>query len=107
MITPVDCPPLTTASLERLSDSFQRALPQGIWAVAPENDGKHGHPLLVSRELIAQFLDAPDTGNAREVLHAHAQRVAYIRVPDSLEKAGLNTPEDYEALAEKPSVEAS
>jgi molybdenum cofactor cytidylyltransferase len=107
MITPVDCPPLSAGSLERLSDSFQRALAQGIWAVAPENDGKHGHPLLVSRELIAHFLDAPVTGNAREVLHAHAQRVAYIPVPDSLEKAGLNTPEDYEALAEKPSVEAS
>ncbi len=107
MITPVDCPPLTAGSLERLCDSFQRALPQGIWAVAPENDGKHGHPLLVSRELIAHFLDAPHTSNAREVLHSHAQRVAYVSVPDSLEKAGLNTPEDYEALAVTPSVEAS
>jgi molybdenum cofactor cytidylyltransferase len=101
MITPVDCPPLSADSLQRLCDSFQRALAQGIWAVAPENDGKHGHPLLVSRELIAQFLDAPATSNAREVLHAHEQRVAYISVPDSLEKAGLNTPEDYEALAGK------
>jgi molybdenum cofactor cytidylyltransferase len=98
MITPVDCPPLSADSLERLCDSFQRARAQGIWAIAPENDGKHGHPLLVSRELIAQFLDAPVTSNAREVLHTHAQRVAYISVPDSLEKAGLNTPEDYEAL---------
>jgi molybdenum cofactor cytidylyltransferase len=107
MITPVDCPPLSADSLQRLSDAFQRALPQGIWAVAPENDGKHGHPLLVSRELIAYFLDAPVTGNAREVLHAHAPRITYVPVPDSLEKAGLNTPEDYEALAQKPPVEAS
>ena len=74
---------------------------QDIWAVAPENDGKHGHPLLVSRQLIAHFLEAPATGNAREILHEHAQRVAYISVPESLEKAGLNTPEDYEALAGK------
>jgi molybdenum cofactor cytidylyltransferase len=107
MITPVDCPPLSAGSLERLRDSFQHAIAQGIWAIAPENDGKRGHPLLVSRELIALFLDAPFTSNAREVLHARAQRVAYIPVPDSLEKAGLNTPEDYEALAEKPPVEAS
>jgi len=84
-------PTLKANSLERLCASFQRALAQGIWAVAPENDGKHGHPLLVSRELIAQFLDAPATGNARDVLHAHAQRVAYVSVPESLEKAGLNT----------------
>ena len=104
IITPVDCPPLSAASLGRLSDSFQRALARGLWAVAPENDGKHGHPLLVGGELIAHFLDAPDTSNAREILHAHAQRIAYIPVPDSLEKAGLNTPEDYAALTEKPSA---
>jgi molybdenum cofactor cytidylyltransferase len=103
MITPVDCPPLSANSLGRLCESFQRALAQGIWAVAPENNGKHGHPLLVSREMIAQFLDTPATGNAREVLHAHAQRVAYISVPDSLEKSGLNTPEDYAATAAKTS----
>jgi molybdenum cofactor cytidylyltransferase len=103
MITPVDCPPLSANSIERLCESFQRAHAQGIWAVAPENDGKRGHPLLVSREMIAQFLDAPATTNAREILHAHSQRVAYIPVPDSLEKAGLNTPEDYEATAAKTS----
>jgi len=101
MITPVDCPPLSAVSLERLCDSFQRADAQGIWAVAPENSGKHGHPLLVGREMIAKFLDTPATGNAREVLHAHAHRVAYVSVSDSLERAGINTPEDYGAFAEK------
>ncbi|HEY1806101.1 MAG TPA: nucleotidyltransferase family protein [Terracidiphilus sp.] len=101
MITPVDCPPLSAVSLERLCDSFQRAEAQGMWAVAPENDGRHGHPLLVGREIIMKFLDAPVTTNAREILHAHAHRVAYVSVPDSLEKAGLNTPEDYEALSAK------
>jgi molybdenum cofactor cytidylyltransferase len=104
MMTPVDCPPLSAVSLQRLCESFQRARAQGIWAVAPENDGKHGHPLLVTDEMIARFLDAPVTGNAREVLHAHAQRVAYVSVPDSLQKAGLNTPEDYEVLASKPQL---
>jgi molybdenum cofactor cytidylyltransferase len=101
MITPVDCPPLSANSLRRLCDSFRRAEAQGIWAVAPENDGKHGHPLLITRDMISRLLDAPVTSNARAVLHANAQRVAYVSVPDSLEKAGLNTPEDYEALAEK------
>lgn len=99
MITPVDCPPLSSDSLARLSESLHRAVAQGIWAIAPENDGKHGHPLLVTREMIAQFLDAPVTGNAREVLYAHADHVAYVSVPDSLEKSGLNTPGDYAALA--------
>jgi molybdenum cofactor cytidylyltransferase len=101
IITPVDCPPLSAASLERLHYAFLGALAAGFWAVAPEHDGRHGHPLLASRELIDAFLKAPVTGNAREVLHAHASRVVYVPVPESLAKAGLNTPQDYADVAEQ------
>jgi len=97
MITPVDCPPLSPASLQLLHHSFERALARGFWAVAPENSGKHGHPLLANRDLIDAFLAAPVTSNAREILHANAQRIEYIPVPDTLAKAGLNTPADYTA----------
>lgn len=102
MITPVDCPPLSAASLRLLASSFDRALSRGLWAVAPENSGKHGHPLLVNRDIVDAFLSAPVTSNAREVLHAHAAHIEYVSVPDSLAKAGLNTPEEYAALAAKP-----
>jgi molybdenum cofactor cytidylyltransferase len=102
MITPVDCPPLCPSSLDLLRNAFFGALDHGLWAVAPENDGKHGHPLLVGRELINLFLQAPVTGNAREILHAHASYVVYVPVPDSLVKAGLNTPEEYEANGIEP-----
>lgn len=97
IITPVDCPPLSSASLERLHHAFLGAVTAEVWAVAPEHDGKHGHPLLASRNLIDAFLKAPVTGNAREVLHANASRVVYVPVPEPLAKAGLNTPEDYAA----------
>ena len=101
MITPVDCPPLAPSSLALLSASFERVIARGLWAVAPENNGKHGHPLLVNREMLDAFLAAPVSSNAREVLHAHAERIQYVPVPDPLAKAGLNTPEDYAALAAK------
>jgi len=100
IITPVDCPPLSPASLERLHYAFLGAFAADFWAVAPEHDGKHGHPLLASRALIDAFLEAPITGNAREILHAYATRVVYVPVPESLAKAGLNTPQDYAAVAE-------
>ncbi|MGA2569269.1 MAG: nucleotidyltransferase family protein [Terracidiphilus sp.] len=102
IITPVDCPPLSAASLELLVASFASALPRSLWAVAPENNGKHGHPLLVSRELIDAFLAAPATSNARAVLRTHPERIEYVPVLDALEKAGLNTPEDYAARAKEP-----
>ena len=101
MITPVDCPPLAPSSLALLSASFERALARGLWAAVPENNGKHGHPLLVNREMIDAFLAAPVTSNAREVLHAHAQRIEYVSIPDPIAKAGLNTPQEYAALRAK------
>lgn len=101
MITPVDCPPLAPSSLALLSASFERALARGLWAAVPENNGKHGHPLLANRDLINAFLAAPATSNAREVLHAQAQRIEYVSVPDPLAKAGLNTPQEYATLAAK------
>jgi molybdenum cofactor cytidylyltransferase len=101
IVAPVDCPPLSATSLDILRVSFERALTRGLWAVAPEHNGKHGHPLLVNRSFIDAFLAAPVTGTAREVLHSHPQRIEYVPVPEALEKAGLNTPEDYAAVAEK------
>ena len=106
IITPVDCPPLSAASLERLRHAFLGAAIADVWAVAPEHDGKHGHPLLASRNLIDAFLKASVTGNAREVLHANASRVVYVPVPEPLAKAGLNTPEDYAAQTKSKANES-
>ena len=80
MITPVDCPPLSAATLELLRDSFVSALARGMWAVAPENGGKRGHPLLTSRELIEAFLAAPATSNARDVKCTCEERFEYVAV---------------------------
>jgi molybdenum cofactor cytidylyltransferase len=100
MITPVDCPPLAPSSLTFLCESFQRALERDLWAVAPENSGRHGHPLLIGHDLIRMLIDAPVTKNARDILRAHADRIEYVPVPDDLSRAGMNTPEEYAAYAE-------
>jgi len=104
IIMPVDCPPLAPSSLALLCTSFQSALARSFWAVAPEHNGRHGHPLLAGFEFIRLFLDAPVTGNARDILHAHADRIEYVEVPDDLSRAGMNTPEEYAAYAVEPSL---
>ncbi len=102
IITLVDCPPLSAASLQHLRVSFDRALALGKWGVAPEKDGKHGHPLLAGPQLIEAFLQAPLASNAREVKRAHAHLIESIPVPDSLLTVDVNTPEEYAALAAQP-----
>ena len=102
MLTPVDNPPLSAATLELLRESFVSALTRGMWAVAPENNGRRGHPLLASRELIEAYLAAPATSNAREVKQSCAQFFEYVAVADPFLSADMNTPEQYAAMAGKP-----
>ena len=85
--------------MEKLSASFDQALANGKWGVAPEHNGKRGHPLVVGRGLIDAFLAAPVTSNAREVKRAHAKMIESVTVADSFLSVDLNTPEEYAALA--------
>jgi molybdenum cofactor cytidylyltransferase len=103
IITPVDCPPLSASSLELLCAEFELALARGQWAVAPQNSGRRGHPLIAGRALIDAFLNALPTSNAREVKNAHAQLFTYVTVPDPYLNSDMNTPEEYAAVAAKAS----
>lgn len=100
VITLVDRPPVSSATVQLLRDAFESA-PQNIWAVVPELSGKHGHPYLVGRELIEVFLQAPPTANARDVEHRYQDRIQYVAVSDPFAALNINTPEDYAALLTK------
>jgi len=100
VITLVDRPPASTATVQLLRDAFEAA-PQNIWAVVPEISGKHGHPYLVGRELIEVFLQAPATATARDVEHRYQEHVQYVAVSDPSVALNVNTPEDYAALASR------
>jgi molybdenum cofactor cytidylyltransferase len=97
MVTLVDRPPVSTATVQTLRDAFAAA-DQSIWAVVPEFSGKHGHPYLVGREMMEAFLRVPATSNARDIEHAHQEHIQYVRVDDPLVALNINTPEDYAAL---------
>jgi molybdenum cofactor cytidylyltransferase len=97
MVTLVDRPPLRAETLATLVEAF-RSRPHGIWAVIPEFQGKHGHPILMGRELIEAILRAPVTSNAREVLHSHPQRISYLETNDPMVTTNLDTPEAYASV---------
>ncbi len=98
IITLVDSPPLSPASLQMLRAAFDRALAQGKWAVVPEHNGKRGHPLFANRALIESFLSAPLTSTAREIRRQHAELIESVPVSDTLLTVDVNTPEQYAAL---------
>ena len=98
MVTLVDRPPVQMKTIERLQSAFEQAITKRKWAVIPEYQGKHGHPILLGREMMEAFLKAPETSNAREVEHAHPGEIEYVPVDDPLVAANVDTPEQYAAL---------
>ncbi len=99
IVTLVDRPPVEPATFAVLFSAFERALGERLWAVVPEYAGKHGHPILVAREMMEAFLKAPVTSNARDVEHAHEANIRYLPVHDPRVALNVDTPEDYAALA--------
>jgi len=97
MITLVDRPPASAAALDKLRAAFEAASSE-IWAVVPEYNGRHGHPILVGREMIEAFLKAPETATARDVERQQQRHVEYVPVDDPRVAMNVNTPEDYAAL---------
>lgn len=97
MVTLVDRPPVSSATIHALREAFATA-EQNIWAVIPEFSGKHGHPYLIGREMIEAFLRVPATSTARDVEHGHQKHIQYVAVDDPLVAVNINTPEDYAGL---------
>jgi molybdenum cofactor cytidylyltransferase len=97
IVTLVDRPPAEGEAIEYLKSVFLSSDEQ-VWAVVPEYQGKHGHPIVIGREMIEAFLRAPVTSSAREVEHANQAHIRYVPVSDPLVTANVDTPEDFEKL---------
>jgi molybdenum cofactor cytidylyltransferase len=98
MVTLVDRPPVKAATLKVLCEAFAEAA-SGVWAIVPENEGKHGHPFLLAREMIEAFLKAPPSATARDIEHQNLLHVTYVAIDDPLVTLNVDTPEEYAALS--------
>ncbi|HYX53285.1 MAG TPA: NTP transferase domain-containing protein, partial [Candidatus Limnocylindrales bacterium] len=97
IITLVDRPAPAYAVVEQLKTVFLSSGEQ-TWAVVPEYAGKHGHPIVIGREMIEAFLRAPATSTGRDVEHANQDHITYVAVDDPLVTMNVNTEEEFEKL---------
>jgi molybdenum cofactor cytidylyltransferase len=97
VLTLVDRPPAEVETIEQVKAAFLSSDEQ-IWAAVPEYQGRHGHPIVIGREMIEAFLRAPVHSTARDVEHANQQHILYLPVNDPLVVANVDTPEDFERL---------
>jgi len=99
MVTLVDRPPASADTLQKLSTAFESAIAANKWAVVPQYQGNHGHPIVIGREMIEAFLRTAATANAREIEHGHQDRIEYLSVDDPFVAMNVDTPQDYEKLS--------
>ncbi len=103
ILTLVDRPAPALATIELLKNTFVQAN-DNVWAVVPEFGGKHGHPIVIGREMMNAFLRAPASSSARDVEHANQSHILYVPVTDPLVAANVDTPEDLQKLASGTTV---
>jgi CTP:molybdopterin cytidylyltransferase MocA len=93
LFTLVDHPAVTAATIGRLLE------PAGAARLrVPCYQGRRGHPIWFSRDLIAEFLALPEDGAARDVVRAHAADTEFVDVDDRGVVADIDNPEDYARL---------
>jgi molybdenum cofactor cytidylyltransferase len=100
MFTPVDHPNLESSTLEKLIRHFEA---NRAAVTVPTYQGKHGHPVLISRALIAELLALPSTAQASDVIHRYRSQTAYVEVDDAAVTTDIDDRAAYrELLARRP-----
>jgi CTP:molybdopterin cytidylyltransferase MocA len=95
LVTPVDAPLIVPATVAALLAAFRSSVAPVVRAV---HLGRHGHPVIFSREVFEDLRHADPELGARAVLRAHAARVVDVEVADPGVLGDVDTPGEYDAL---------
>lgn len=88
----VDHPFIDVALVDALIESFFETKKM---IVVPSYKGKRGHPVIFSRELFGELLNAPLDQGAKAVVNAHRQETLEIEWRDEGITLDIDTPELY------------
>ena len=93
--TPVDYPAIDPATVRTLRTQTPADGP-----VVPQNQGRHGHPVLIPVSIARELLALPQSETARTVMHRHIPNTRYIEVDDPGILLDVDDPEAYQTLLE-------
>ncbi len=98
IFTPVDHPLILAETVRLLVEAWGRQPEMSVlvptYGEPPEQ--RRGHPVLVSRLLVPEFLRLPPDGKPSDVIRAHRSSTLYVPVADPGILCDIDTPADYE-----------
>lgn len=93
VVLPVDVPLVSVGTVQRLMDRWRETLAPVVRPVS--TDGRHGHPVIFSRDMFEVLLAADRATGAKPVVRAHAGEEGDVRVDDEGAFLDVDTAEDY------------
>jgi len=91
-----DLPELTAADV-RSVQAVARQFPRTLIVRAGDDDGRPGHPVVFRRPLFAALAALEGDHGARDVIHAHRDRMKLVALARGHATTDLDTPEDWAA----------
>jgi molybdenum cofactor cytidylyltransferase len=88
----VDHPAISADTVHKLIQHFKST---GKPVVIPQLNGKHGHPVLVGREVFGQIAALGPGQGADTVIHQYCDRTEFIEVTDPGILIDVDDPEGY------------
>ncbi len=95
LFTPVDSPTVNEPTVSALIENLRSDA-----IVIPRYEGRRGHPVLVGRAFIAEFLALEPTAETRAIINRHADKIVYLDVDDPGILADVDDPEAYKAIVQ-------
>jgi molybdenum cofactor cytidylyltransferase len=95
LITLVDVPLVSTETVRRLVGAWRES---GAPLVRLERAGRHGHPIIVSREVVDELCRAGPQSTMRDVLAGFRSRALDVPSDDRGAFEDVDTPEEYARL---------
>jgi CTP:molybdopterin cytidylyltransferase MocA len=92
LAVPVDQPLVTSATVSALLEGYAHARPPIARATF---GGRHGHPVVFGPAVFGELRRADRHVGARMVVHAHADAILDVDVPDEGVVTDVDDPEEY------------
>jgi molybdenum cofactor cytidylyltransferase len=93
LVTLIDVPLVSAVTVRTL---IAAQLEHGAPVVRPVSNGRHGHPVIFSRNVFAELERADPAQGAKPIVRAHAAEMIEVVIHDEGAFTDIDTPEDYE-----------
>jgi molybdenum cofactor cytidylyltransferase len=95
----VDHPFLSSNVVNKMIEGFYESKKL---IVVPRYENRRGHPVIFSRDLFPELLEAPLDQGAKTVVHAHREETLEIEAEEKGVIIDIDTPDHYRQCVEKP-----